>query len=213
LPFTWIFDLDNTLHNADLAVFPKINQLMTQYIMRHLNLSEAAAQDLRTHYYARYGATLGGLQQHHHVDPDQFLYETHLLSELLPLLHWDRQVGTALSQLPGKKILLSNGPQAYVEQVTRRMAIFRHFSALYGVDRVAYFPKPNPRPFLTVCARERLAPSTCIMVEDSLENLKTAKALGMRTVWISREQRRPAYVDLRIRSVCELPRSNWRRLG
>jgi putative hydrolase of the HAD superfamily len=212
LQFTWIFDLDNTLHNADLAVFPKINQLMTQYIMRHLNLTESAAQDLRSHYYARYGATLSGMQQFHNIDPDQFLQETHRLSELLPLLHWDRQVGSALSQLPGKKILLSNGPQAYVEQVTRKMAIFRHFSALYGVERVAYLPKPNPRPFLTVCAKEKLTPSACIMVEDSLDNLRTAKALGMRTIWISPEHRRPSYVDLRIRSVCELPRISWNRL-
>lgn len=210
---TWIFDLDNTLHNASHAVFPKINQLMTQYIMRHLGMSEAAAQDLRLKYYARYGATLRGMQRHHGVDPDQFLYETHTLSELLPLLQWDSQVGEVLNQLPGKKILLSNGPQAYVEQVTRRMAIIRHFSALYGVERVAYFPKPNPRPFLTVCANEGLQPSSCIMVEDSLENLRTAKALGMRTVWISSEHRRPVYVDVRVRSARDLPRIHWNRSG
>jgi putative hydrolase of the HAD superfamily len=209
---TWIFDLDNTLHDADHAVFPKINQLMTQYIMRHLGMDEAAAQALRQRYYAQYGATLRGMQRYHNVDPDQFLNETHLLSELLPLLRWDPLVGEVLNQLPGKKILLSNGPQAYVEQVTRRMAIIRHFSALYGVERVAYLPKPNPRPFLSVCAREGLAPSSCIMVEDSLENLRTAKALGMRTVWLSPQHRRPSYVDIHIHSIRALPRIAWNRL-
>lgn len=209
---TWIFDLDNTLHNANHGIFPMINQLMTQYIMRHLGLSEAAAQALRVGYYARYGATIRGLLRHHGVDPDQFLHETHLLSELLPLLRWDRQVGDTLNLLPGKKILLSNGPQAYVEQITRRMAIIRHFDALYGVERVAYLPKPNPKPFLTVCAQQGLSPASCIMVEDSLENLRTAKALGMRTVWISSEPRRPCYVDVRIRSVRELPRVAWDKL-
>ena len=48
-----------------------------------------------------------------------------------------------------------------------------------------------------------------ILVEDSAENLKTAKRLGMRTVWISRATRAPAWVDLRLKSVLELPR----RLG
>ena len=35
------------------------------------------------------------------------------------------------------------------------------------------------------------------MVEDSLENLRTAKKLGMKTVWISRAERVPGYVDVR----------------
>jgi putative hydrolase of the HAD superfamily len=209
LSLTWIFDLDNTLHNASHGIFPRINLLMTEYIMRHLGMSEAAALALRTSYYNRYGATLRGMQRHHDVDPDHFLHETHQPEQLLPLLKWDRQVGDVLNQLPGKKIMLSNGPQAYVEQIVRRMAIVHHFVALYGVERVAYLPKPNPRPFLTVCAREGVLPSACIMVEDSLDNLRTAKALGMRTVWLSSEVRRPRFVDVRIRSIRELPRIKW----
>jgi putative hydrolase of the HAD superfamily len=210
LPPTWIFDLDNTLHNASHAIFPRINQLMTRYIMRHLGLSELDAQALRNDYYARYGATLRGMRLHHDIDADHFLRETHCIAELLPLLYWDRQVGNVLDKLPGNKYLLSNGPQFYVEQIVRKMAIVRHFNALYGVERVAYLPKPNPHPMLTVCAREGLDSSCCIMVEDSLDNLRTAKALGMRTVWITQEIRRPCFVDVRIRSVRELPRIAWK---
>jgi putative hydrolase of the HAD superfamily len=44
------------------------------------------------------------------------------------------------------------------------------------------------------------------MVEDSAENLQTAKRLGMRTVWVSAALRAPSYVDMKIRDVLELPR-------
>jgi putative hydrolase of the HAD superfamily len=44
------------------------------------------------------------------------------------------------------------------------------------------------------------------MVEDSAENLRTAKRLGMRTVWVNATSRLPAYVDLKIRDVMKLPR-------
>ena len=44
------------------------------------------------------------------------------------------------------------------------------------------------------------------MIEDSAVNLKTAKRLGMKTVWISRGTRVPAHVDLRLQSVLDLPR-------
>jgi len=46
-----------------------------------------------------------------------------------------------------------------------------------------------------------------------LENLRTAKRLGMSTVWVSpdRAQRVP-YVDLRVDSVAQLPRLAFRFL-
>jgi putative hydrolase of the HAD superfamily len=56
---------------------------------------------------------------------------------------------------------------------------------------------------------ERLNPRNCIMVEDSLDNLKTAKRLGMKTVWVSASTRQPPCVDVQLASVLDLPR----RLG
>jgi putative hydrolase of the HAD superfamily len=43
------------------------------------------------------------------------------------------------------------------------------------------------------------------MVEDNLANLKVAKRLGMKTVWVDPAARAPAHVDASIRSVVELP--------
>ena len=57
----WIFDLDNTLHNATAHIFPRINRAMTQYVQTHLNLSEEDANALRHTYWRRYGATILGL--------------------------------------------------------------------------------------------------------------------------------------------------------
>ena len=58
----WLFDLDNTLHNADAGIFYIINRAMTDYMAQRLKLSEEAASDLRQDYWHRYGATLAGLQ-------------------------------------------------------------------------------------------------------------------------------------------------------
>lgn len=80
----WIFDLDNTLHHASPGVFPHINRMMTDYIIRHLHADEDTANRLRQHYWSRYGATLTGLVRHHGVDPRHFLRHTHPLEDLLP---------------------------------------------------------------------------------------------------------------------------------
>jgi FMN phosphatase YigB (HAD superfamily) len=39
-PVAWIFDLDNTLHNASPHIFPHINRAMNAYLQQHLQLDE-----------------------------------------------------------------------------------------------------------------------------------------------------------------------------
>ncbi|HNN46060.1 MAG TPA: pyrimidine 5'-nucleotidase, partial [Azospira sp.] len=73
---TWLFDLDNTLHNASPHIFPHINRSMREYIERHLGVDKDEATRLRQTYWDRYGATLTGLVRHHGVDPRHFLHET-----------------------------------------------------------------------------------------------------------------------------------------
>jgi putative hydrolase of the HAD superfamily len=58
--------------------------------------------------------------------------------------------------------------------------------------------------------KHNLDPHRCALVDDILENLRTAHRLGMSTVWVSRSRRRVPFVDLRISSVVELPRLVFR---
>lgn len=78
----WLFDLDNTLHNAEAGIFYIINRAMTEYMAGRLKLSEEAASHLRQDYWHRYGATLAGLQIHHpEVDIDEFCVKVTPLSK------------------------------------------------------------------------------------------------------------------------------------
>ena len=44
------------------------------------------------------------------------------------------------------------------------------------------------------------------MVEDSLDNLRAAGRLGMKTVWVTRAERAPGHVDVKIAKLLQLPR-------
>jgi len=55
---------------------------MTAYLQQHLKLDEQAANELRMHYWQRYGATLSGMMRHHATDPDHFLWHTHQFPQL-----------------------------------------------------------------------------------------------------------------------------------
>ena len=203
---TWVFDLDNTLHNASPHIFPHISRSMTAYLQQHLQLNESDAGTLRTHYWRSYGATLLGMMRHHGTDPGHFLSETHAFPDLSSMMVYERGLGAMLRRLPGRKLVLSNAPRHYASAVLQMMGIEGHFDALHCIESTGYQPKPSLAAFRSLLHTHRLIASRCVMVEDSRENLHPAKRLGMKTVWVSREPRAPAYVDIKIASVLALPR-------
>ena len=207
---TWLFDLDNTLHNASPHIFPHINRSMTAYIVEHLRVDEAEATQIRQHYWQRYGATLLGLVRHHGTDPNHFLWHTHQFPDLKRMVVFERGLKAMLRRLPGRKIVFSNAPLHYTEAVLGLTGIAGCFDAVYSVERIRFQPKPAPAGFHHLLRAERLNPRRCIMVEDTLPNLKTAKRLGMKTVWVSTSTRRPPCVDVQLASVLDLPqRLGW----
>ena len=202
----WIFDLDNTLHNASPHIFPHINRAMTAYLQAHLGLTETAAGELRRHYWKHYGATLLGLMRHHQTDPRHFLWHTHQFPELDRMLVHEPQLRTTLRRLPGRKLVFSNAPVHYSRAVLKALAISDLFDDVFSIERTRYRPKPDSQGFLRMCRANRLKPQRCIMVEDSLENLRTASRLGMKTVWVTRAARAPGCVDVKVANLMQLPR-------
>jgi putative hydrolase of the HAD superfamily len=207
----WLFDLDNTLHDATPHIFPRINRAMTDYIMRELSVDEPQANALRQRYWSRYGATLRGLVAHHGIDPGHFLWHTHQFPDLDSILIHDRALKFLLPRLPGRKVLFSNAPEHYAKAVLARIGIGRCFDAVYAIEHLRLRPKPEVSAYLRLLSDLRIPASRCIMVEDSADNLVTAKRLGMRTVWVSTCTRRPPCVDFVVRHIGDLYRRNWRR--
>jgi putative hydrolase of the HAD superfamily len=207
---TWIFDLDNTLHDARAHIFPQMNRAMTAYVQNALGLDEAAAGELRVSYWRRYGATLLGLMRHHGTDPRHFLLETHRFPHLEEILRKEPGLRAALRRLGGRRIVFSNAPAHYARAVLKALRVADLFEDVFSIEHTRFRPKPDAYGFLRLLRRNRLAAAQCIMVEDTLDNLRTAKKLGMRTVWVSRAHNAPAYVDARVRNIRDLQRAGRR---
>ncbi len=186
----WLFDLDDTLHDASHAAFGPLREAMAAYMVDELGLDPAEAARLRTHYWRRYGATLLGLIRHHDVDTAHFLAETHRHPGLEALLRTSPHDRAALGRLRGRKFVLTNAPRAYALRVLRKLRLERFFEGVLSIEDMRLFgelrPKPDGRLFRHVAARLRVRPSDCVLVEDMLDNQKTAHAIGMRTVWMQR---------------------------
>ena len=181
-----------------------MNQTMTQYIMDHLDLDENAAHNLRKHYWRVYGATLKGLVRHHNTDPYHFLEETHQLENLNEMVIQVKRLRHTLNGLEGRKLVFTNAPRSYALRVLDIMDIEDVFELIFSVESTKFHAKPSVRGFQQLLKTIKAKASDCIMLEDNLEALKTAKRLGMKTVWVSKKLHKPSYVDYRVSSVLAL---------
>jgi putative hydrolase of the HAD superfamily len=215
-PTVWLFDLDDTLHDASTACMTELRESFGRYIEHHLQLTRDESDALRRRYWLRYGATLLGLVRHHGVKAAHFLHETHLLPGLEQRVRGQRHDLAALARLPGRRYLLTNAPAAYARRVLDALGIAHLFDGLYTIEDMHMFgqlrPKPDARMLRRLAARLRVPPSRCVLVEDTLAHQKAACSIGMATVWMQRwlpagrrrHGGRPAYVDRRVRRLLAL---------
>lgn len=206
----WIFDLDNTLHDARAHIFPAMHEQINAYLKRHFGVDEAGADAMRQDFWRRYGTTLRGLMRHHGTDPRHFLAQTHVFPELADMVVYENALKHALARLGGTKLVFSNAPQPYVRGVLRAIGLGRYFDAVYTIEDTGYRGKPALHGFHMLLRKHDLDPHRCAFVDDMLENLRAAHRLGMSTVWVSRVGRRVSYVDLRVSSIRHLPRLVFR---
>jgi putative hydrolase of the HAD superfamily len=112
----------------------------------------------------------------------------------------------------------------------RHLGLHRYFARHIAIESMRVHgklkPKPSKQLLQKLIVRERTTACRCILVEDTLDTLKAAKALGVRTAWITQylatnpnlqrkagqlvlpnATKRPIYVDVKVKSVRQLPDS------
>ncbi|CAN4275337.1 COG1011 Predicted hydrolase (HAD superfamily) [Methylophilaceae bacterium] len=200
----WVFDLDDTLHNASAHIFPVMNQAMTNYIMDTLAMDEATAHDLRRHYWRVYGATLKGLMRHHQTNPQHFLKVTHQFDDLAERVIAVKRLRHLIKSLAGRKVVFTNAPRDYALRVLNLLGIADCFELVFSVESTKFHAKPSVRGFQLLLASLRVKASDCVLLEDNAAALMTAKRLGMKTVLLSKKYHKPSFVDYRINQVLAL---------
>lgn len=201
----WIFDLDNTLYPASADLFGLIDIRMGEFIQRLLGVDRIEARRIQKLYFHDHGTTLSGLMANHGVDPHDFLDYVHDIE--MDALNEDARLVRAVADLPGRKLIFTNGDEPYARRVLARLGLSEAFEAIHDIHACAYQPKPLPEAYDAMVKRFGITPSTALFVEDMARNLKPAKALGMTTVWVNNgsehgaHDAHPDFIDYEIADV------------
>ena len=199
---TWIFDLDNTLHDAQKKIFPIINQKINQYISKSAKITITEADGLRQKYWNYYGATLEGLIKHHNINPTEFLEETHSLENFEELIVPMPDLIKVLSSIKGQKILYTNAPRNYTNKVLQICQIGGYFDGIFSIEDSNYIAKPSTDSMEFFIKKYKIKAAN--FVDDVKENLKTANQFGLSTIWLTNEKENPSYVDKKITKLRDL---------
>lgn len=215
----WLIDCDDTLYESSRGMFAAIHLRMESFIAQKLGVSIEEGRRLQHAYWAQYGATFLGLEKHHGIAPKEFFDATHRfdLSEEVPEDFCRTKLRDSLKALKGKRMLVTNGPECYIQALLPLLGIADLFDAVVSADDMrvlgAWRCKPDETLFASLAARFKARPEQCAFIEDSPVNLKTAKKLGMLTVWCAGYRKREphrvhahAWADVAVDSLFELAR-------
>ncbi len=198
-----LFDLDNTLYPPQRELFSLIDTRINRYMRDVVGIPAGEVDGLRRRYWADYGVTLQGLMRHYGVDPEDYLEYVHDV-DVTSRLEPDAVLRTALQSLPQRRLVFTNGSRGHAQRVLSSLGIADVFEDIFDIRVASYLPKPFPEPYRRVLDHIGVLPERCLMVEDSRENLRTAKVLGMGTILVGPGET-PDYVDVRVDRADQVP--------
>ncbi|WP_372732389.1 pyrimidine 5'-nucleotidase [Novosphingobium sp.] len=178
----WIFDLDNTLYPPSTRLFDQIDVRMGEFIQNLLGCDAVEARRVQKLYFHDHGTTLSGLMHYHAIDPNEFLDFVHDI-DMTPLAAAP-PLADRLAALPGRKLVFTNGDDAYAARVLAGLGLSESFDGIWDIHAMNYRPKPEASAYTGLIEAFAIRPETAVFVEDMARNLAPAKALGMQTVWI-----------------------------
>ena len=184
----WIFDLDNTIYDINAGVFEKISTRITEYIITALSVTREEANLVRSNMYKKYGLTLTGLMREYGIAPDEYLDYIHDVTH--PELKYDEQLKLNLTNLTGRKFIYTNASQSHSKNILSLMGIEAEFEKILDIKATQYLPKPDPKSYDIMLKTFGISTDqigNSIFIEDTAKNLRPAKLLGLKTVWIEND--------------------------
>ncbi len=179
---TFIFDLDHTLYDAE-DVFKKMHLRMSGYVASLLDISYDEADKIRNQFYQQYGTTLHGLMNEHNINPHDYLDYVHDLD--VSIVEKCADTVKMIQGLPGRKLVYTNASIEHADNILQHLEMSHLFEAIFDIKAADLICKPNKSPYEVFIKRYDLTPENCVMFEDTAKNLKTAREVGFKTVWMS----------------------------
>src|SRR5436309_1138417 len=157
-----LLDVDNTLYPPSRGVVERVDTLINRYLIERVGIDAAQVDDIRRRLWSDYGTTLHGLMHRRGIDPHDYLRFVHAI-ELGELLAPDPPLGAMLGRIPLLKVAVTNGSAAHARGVLDCLGVRPLFFRVYGLERLAFVPKPYVQAYQMVLADMHALGRDCVL--------------------------------------------------
>mmetsp|Transcript_11960 Transcript_11960/g.18485 ORF Transcript_11960/g.18485 Transcript_11960/m.18485 type:complete len:274 (-) Transcript_11960:1560-2381(-) len=196
---TLIFDVDDTMYDVGSGFTAHRNGYgALSFMVEKLKFPDMeSAKEVRDEYFQKYHSTAKALtiaEEEGKLPPEAPKFKTEDLSDWwatqldFTMLEPDAQLLEDLKSCPLKLVAFSNGPRKYVIRVLKQLGLHETIftdSDIFAIDDVLPHSKPEKGAFEVVFDAVGKKAAECVMIEDSMKNVRSAKMLGMKTILVS----------------------------
>jgi putative hydrolase of the HAD superfamily len=187
---TIFFDLDETLYPSGANLWRGITTRIEQYMRERLEIPEEKIPELRLRLFSEYGTTMRGLQITRGINTQDYLDYVHdvPLDDLSP----NPALRAMLLELPMRRMIFTNADRGHADRVLKRLKLTGCFEIIIDILDTAPYCKPQAEAFdIALELSGETDPNRCILIDDSISNLETARHLGFLTFYAGPENQAP----------------------
>mmetsp|Transcript_81284 Transcript_81284/g.143387 ORF Transcript_81284/g.143387 Transcript_81284/m.143387 type:complete len:277 (+) Transcript_81284:60-890(+) len=189
------FDCDDCLYKNQWATAAALDTQFGKYCETKLGVTKERMMEL----FQRHGTSLCGLVREGHLqekDVDSFLQEVHDV-------HLDIEPDPALREmlltLPHRRWVFTAATREHAERCLGKLGIKDLFEGIVAcssqemIKRVGFVSKHDPSCFhaaMDIAGVPRDRANKCMLLDDSVRNIKTARSVGFHTVLVGRQDRK-----------------------
>ena len=160
-----------------------MNHRIREYLSNHYKTDEAGARRIQSELVAEYGTSLRGAMVTGTIDPHDFLgFERRIdYSVIGP----DPLLTDALTSLPGRRYVYTNGSAYHAEQALERLGLTDCIDGVFDILAGDLIPKPYAESLEAFLELYGVDPARAAMFDDLEVNLTLPHERGMTTVWVT----------------------------
>lgn len=179
----WLIDVDNTLYDYSCDLERLICERFIYYISFKSRVSLKKAEEINSYLFKKYNHTLVGAIKEKVIadqEVDEFSTFVHNFN-IKRIIKPNKPVIRLIKKAKGRKIIFSNSDLNHIHKILKMFSLNDCIDEIYDIKRLGYNPKPGYAAFNIVRQQQKFKFANSILIDDSIENLKTAKSLGIKT--------------------------------
>ena len=186
---TILFDVDNTLYDAECGVEIEMSRRINDYASKFLGITVEECKALRAEYLPVYGTTLRWLQLCHNMtDVDKYMDLVHPenLEDYIP---GNRPLRGMLQSLSQDLVVFTNGPEFHARRVLKVLDIEDLFPHFYALEHLGYEGKPYRSAYELVLKNMGIKAENTLFLDDKEMNLDSFHGMGGHGILVGRTAR------------------------